>query len=198
MKRSTGINIETLRKGHVLKPLSVFVGVNALLGCTDPNQIDHTHKMRIIECTNSAGLTVQECEVAYQQALLKQRESSRSYSSDLSCEMQHGANNCVRDSSTGMFLPFLAGMVTNEIFSNIGRRSDRHFETSGAYYPPNSRSYDRKYKQNRSTSKTQTSRNESGSYTPPPKPKAKASTKSRGGWGSFSSSRSSSSSSWGG
>ena len=198
MKRSTGIKINNFRKGHALKPLSVIIGVNALLGCSDPTAIDHTHKARIIECTNSAGLTVQECEVAYQQALIKQRQSNRSYSSDLSCELQHGSNNCVRDSSTGLFLPFLAGMVTNEIFRNIGRGSNRHFETSGAYYQPNSRNSPGSFNQNRSSSKAQPGRSNTGSYTPPPKPKPKASTQSRGGWGSFTSSKSSSSNSWGG
>ncbi len=195
-KRTHTIDLTLMRKAPrrpEFKPLMLAVAGITLSGCSSHEEVRVAYSIQ--DCADNTSLTVEQCELAYQQAVMESSQSAPKYIDQNDCETDHGFNNCRQDSN-GWFMPALAGFVIAEVIDEVGDAMERR------HYSPVYRNRDRDLVMSDGSS---VAYGGSGQYTigkgtnkPKPvvkKPQPKATkTLSRGGFGSTASAKSS----WGG
>jgi uncharacterized protein YgiB involved in biofilm formation len=133
LKRSAGINLSRMRKGFMLKPLSLGVAAVLLTACGDSEEAK-IYKT-IDECSSDNPEHVQECQAAYQQAMQEAERTAPKYSSQQDCEYDFGAQHCrnVQSSSGSFFMPFMAGYMLSNLMSPRGYYSQPMFSSYSPY-----------------------------------------------------------------
>ncbi|TDO98257.1 DUF1190 domain-containing protein [Marinomonas balearica] len=192
MKRSQYIDLDKMRKAKPktlsFRPLTLAIASITLAACSQPDE-----EVKIVasvdDCKANTSLTLEQCEVAYKQALEEAVRTGPRYGSQRQCEEDFGYDQCVRPQSSGFFMPMFTGFMIGNMLSN------RSYTYNPVYQYRNSGSY-----RNRLMTADGTVVGMPGkrSYHVPPstlKPKPKVTrTVSRGGFGSVASAKSS----WGG
>jgi len=200
MKRSKNINLNFMRKvprkGFMFNTLALGVAV-ALTGCSQSEQVQVVKSVE--DCQASTDLTIDQCEAAYQKALLEAERTGPKYNNISSCEAEFGYDQC-RRSNSGFFTPFMTGYLVSSVIGNMGRQAYNPVYTYNRPYS--------KYNNNIMTADgTILGRDGRSSYkvsksTVSKRKPAVSRTVSRGGFGSVASAKSSwgggSKSSWGG
>lgn len=136
MKRTKNIDLSQMRKAtspFSLKPLAL--GVMAVLAGCSPQQEEAKLVSSVADCTANTPMSEQECEAAYQKALIEAERTGPKYSQQSQCEAEFGYNQCNRTSS-GFFTPFMTGFLVS---SAINQFSNRHYNPVFAYNNSNSR-----------------------------------------------------------
>ncbi|MEH6348304.1 MAG: DUF1190 domain-containing protein [Bermanella sp.] len=123
MKRSKSINLDFMRKvprkGFMFNTLALGVAV-ALTGCSQSEQVRVVESVE--DCQTSTDLTIEQCEAAYQKAVLEAERTGPKYNNARSCEAEFGYDQCHRTSS-GFFTPFMTGYLVSSMIGNIGRQA---------------------------------------------------------------------------
>lgn len=139
MKRSKSIDIARMRKqaGKTVKPLAAVVTAGSLVACGGGSStkeaeifVDADH------CKDANPHLVQECDVAYEEALKTAAESGPKYTSRNSCESEFGNNNChsYQNGSSNWFVPFMAGYIFSEVIDSVSDRRGAPLYTSYSPY----------------------------------------------------------------
>ncbi|MDT8405959.1 MAG: DUF1190 domain-containing protein [Methylococcales bacterium] len=202
MKRTQSINLARMRKPgttFLLKPLALAVLSATLSGCGDSQEAKIYNSLE--DCRRELPDAPEQCEKAYQDALVKARETAPKFNSRNACEAEFGLGMCdtYRNSSGGnWFMPAMAGFMLGRALDNSGSNYYRNQPvfTSRARRSP---VYDKWVTADgRRYGDTSRRRVLTGNKTFKPKPKV-TTTRSRGGFGSSSVAKSSwGRSSWGG
>ncbi len=123
MKRSKSINLDFMRKvprkGFMFNSLALGVAV-ALTGCSQSEQVRVVESVE--DCQVSTDLTIEQCEAAYQKAVLEAERTGPKYNNARSCEAEFGYDQCHRTSS-GFFTPFMTGYLVSSMIGNMGRQA---------------------------------------------------------------------------
>ena len=137
MKRSQFINLEGMRKTRslfALRPIAICVAAAVLSACGDDRQ-----EVKIVssidDCVSNTSFDLEQCEVAYKNALLEAEKTGPKYSSLRSCESEFGDDQCIATSNNSFFMPLMAGFMINELLFDRDRRY------YGGYYNPVYRYY---------------------------------------------------------
>ncbi|MFT2111270.1 DUF1190 domain-containing protein [Marinomonas sp. 2405UD68-3] len=126
MKRSKYINLDSMRKVKpsfpLMRPLTLAVASVTLAACSDS-----TEEVQIVssvdDCQASTTLTQDQCEVAYQQALIEAERTGPKYNSQAACEAEFGYDQCNRSSQGSFFTPFMAGFLVSNLLDSGRNRS---------------------------------------------------------------------------
>ena len=203
MKRTKSIDLSFMRKSthrFSLRPLAI--GVAAIVAGCSSNTEEVLIVSSVDDCVDKTRMTLEQCQVAYQQAVREAERTGPKYNRERDCEAEFGTGLC-RSTSSGFFMPFMTGFLVS---SAIDSFTDRRYHYNPVF------TYDRPYSNyhNRIMTADGTIIGRSGysSYKVPKKTIAKkmpkvTKTVSRGGFGSVASAKSSwgggkSSRSWGG
>ena len=205
MKRTKFINLEGMRKSRTLfalKPITIGITAAILAACGD-NRQEVKVVTSVEDCVANTSFDLEQCEVAYRNALAEAEKTGPKYSSLRSCESEFGDNQCIATSNNSFFMPLMAGFLINELLFDRDRRY------YGGYYNPVYRYY-RPYSQHHNLM-MMADGTSLGKYGKRSYKVSKSATKqkpmitrtvSRGGFGSVASAKSSwgksSSKSWGG
>ena len=146
IKRTGSINRNHFRKNNnlstALKQLSkpqpklkpIVAAIAALLvGCSSKQEAQVVSSVE--DCTNNTDLTTEECEIAYQQALLESEKTAPKYQSASQCETEFGAGQCTQ-SSSGFFMPFMAGFLVSSLLDSSRNHYNPvyHYRGQGSNY----------------------------------------------------------------
>lgn len=120
MKRSKQINLNSMRKVGVtrplLKPVALAVASITLVACSEPEQ-----EVRIVssidDCIENTEFTAEQCDVAYKKALAEAERTAPRYTSRSRCESEFGYNQCY-SSGNDFFVPFMAGWMVSSLINN--------------------------------------------------------------------------------
>ena len=137
MKRTKFINLEGMRKNRTLfalKPIAIGVTAAVLSACGD-NRQDVKVVTSVDDCVANTTFDLEQCEVAYRNALAEAEKTGPKYSSQRSCESEFGDNQCIATSNNSFFMPLMAGFMINELLFDRDRRY------YGGYYNPVYRYY---------------------------------------------------------
>lgn len=200
-KRSRHLKAPSMGQSWLPKPLALSLASVALTACSD-NQSTSTVYTTAAECINENPQAVEQCNLAYEQAVEEAERTAPKYDTRQDCEYDFGVDRCRTYESGGssFFMPFMAGYLLNDLFSSR-RYSQPVFISSSPYSPYRYRwlgadGYDYGDLRNRQVRTT------SRMYEPKP---TVSRTIKRGGFGSsvrakssWGSSKSTSSKSWGG
>lgn len=140
MKRTQFINLDLMRKikpKFILRPIALGVTA-ALLSACGNNKQEVKIVSSVDECVSTTSLNLEECEVAYKNALTEAEKTGPKYKSVNACESEFGSGQCVQSQNQSIFMPLMAGFMINELLFNRDRRS------YGGYYNPVYR-YNRPY-----------------------------------------------------
>ena len=199
MKRTKHINLDLLRKkpsDKVLKSIAISVAASTLTACESGEEVEVVTS--VLDCIDDTVMSVEQCRVAYQDALNESERIGPKYSSEQSCESEFGDDQCRRN-SFGSFTPIMAGyLFANSLWDNDNRRYLASHNPVYRYFRPFSPLHNKlvtadgeiigdddegKFKMKKKSLKRKPSVTK---------------TVSRGGFGSVARSKSSSRSSWGG
>jgi uncharacterized protein YgiB involved in biofilm formation len=122
-KRGKLNNLSRFRKTFSIKPLSLAVSAALLTACGS----DKTDVMVVQspeDCVNKTSMTIDQCEVAYKEALAEAERTGPRYRSLDDCIADFGPRACYQpNSSGGFFMPFMAGwMISSAIDGMTNRR----------------------------------------------------------------------------
>lgn len=209
MKRSKSINLTSMRKQETVcdtnKPSAIIrhpvkVAVAATLSVTGCSSgTEETDVFRSLEDCNASNPGQEEtCQMAYDNSQKEAERTAPKYSSLRDCEDEFGYDRCRRHSSSGVFMPMMAGfMIGRMLDGGYNRHSpmftsySRHSPYYGNWVGADGRDYGSRYNSKVYTKKS----------TFEKKPTA-TKTMSRGGFGSRAAAKSSwsgsRSSGWGG
>jgi uncharacterized protein YgiB involved in biofilm formation len=128
MKRSKSISLK--RYQHIERSAKILgAGMTATLlsGCDSPMNVEVVSSQ--LDCLDDTQMSVAQCDMAYQQALIESQQIGPKYDSDEQCESEFGRDQCERN-SLGTFTPIMAGYL----FANAlwDRDSNRY---AGSYNP---------------------------------------------------------------
>lgn len=136
MKRSRSINITRMRKAALLstsvKPMALAVTAVTLAACSsnEPTQVFQS----VEQCVQAGVGSDEECQKAYDDALLKAQETGPKYSSLANCQLDFGTGQCVQyqnNSGQSWFVPLMAGYIIGDI---IGGSSNYRYYNSAPLY----------------------------------------------------------------
>lgn len=118
VKRSNNIKLIAMRKYFAPKPLAISVTSVFLAACSD-NQSVSTVYTNANECINENPDAVEQCNLAYEQALEEAARTAPKYDSRQDCEYEFGADRCQSYNSGGssFFMPFMAGYILSDLLS---------------------------------------------------------------------------------
>lgn len=143
MKRTSFLDLNTMRKhtrSFVLAPLSLAV----MVGCSSDNSETVKFVESVDDCTANTSLSFEECEAAYEQALLDAQATAPRYRYERDCENEFGT--C--EERGGFFVPFMAGYIVAEIIDEVGdafERKHRYKHSYPTYLYSGSGQYRNKY-----------------------------------------------------
>lgn len=117
-KRSLSINLSRMRKQFRPKPLALGIAAVFISACSD-NRQDAQVYVSPQECEEDNPGFAEQCETAYQQALIEAERTAPKYRSEYDCEYEFGANQCryVERDSGSFFMPFMAGYMLSNLMS---------------------------------------------------------------------------------
>jgi uncharacterized protein YgiB involved in biofilm formation len=120
-KRSLNINLAKMRKGFAPKPLAVGIAAVFLSACGGSRQ-EATVYTSPDDCKSDNPEFTEQCETAYQQALIEAERTGPKYNTERDCESEFGNNQCrtVQTQSGSFFMPFMAGYMLSNIMSPRG------------------------------------------------------------------------------
>lgn len=205
MKRSKFINLEGMRKSRTLfalKPIAIGVTAAVLSACGD-NRQDVKIVTSVEDCVSNTTFELEQCEVAYRNALAEAEKTGPKYSSLRSCESEFGDNQCIATSNNSFFMPLMAGFMINELLFDRDRRYySGYYNPVYRYYRPYSPHHNLMMMADGTSLGKYGKRSYKVSKSATKKKPAITRTVSRGGFGSVASAKSSwgksSSKSWGG
>ncbi|MGS2721928.1 DUF1190 family protein [Paraglaciecola aestuariivivens] len=135
IKRSQTINLSTMRKCFSVKPLALGVAAICLSACG--NKQEATVYTSVEDCTDANPEFAQQCQTAYQDALVEAERTGPKYNSKNDCEAEFGNNQChVVQNSSGsgsFFMPFMAGYMLSNLMSPRGYYSQPMFTSYSPY-----------------------------------------------------------------
>lgn len=136
-KRSSGINLNRMRKAFTAKPIAIGVSSVMLAACSDDRQ-EALFFASLDECQGQYPQYSTTCELAYRQAVEEAARTSPKFNSENDCEHEFGDNQCVpyrASNGNSWFMPFMAGYMIS------GMMSKRYYSaplfTSYSYHSPN-------------------------------------------------------------
>ena len=135
-KRSSSVNLSSMRKVFSAKPVAVGVSAVLLAACSDDREEAYFFA-NLDECKDQYPEYSAVCQSAYSEALQEAARTSPKYNYMSSCESEFGVNQCVpyqAANGSSWFMPFMAGYMISGLFSN------RHYSsplfTSYSYSSP--------------------------------------------------------------
>lgn len=139
MKRSHFINLDLMRKvkpKFVLRPIALGITASILSACGN-NQAEVKVVDSVEDCVSNTSLDLQQCEVAYKNALAEAEKTGPKYRSINACESEFGAGQCVQSQNQSIFMPLMAGFLINELLFDRDRRYySGHYNPVYRYYRP--------------------------------------------------------------
>ncbi|MFT2090433.1 DUF1190 family protein [Paraglaciecola sp. 2405UD69-4] len=134
-KRSSNINLQSMRKGFCVKPLALGIAAIFLSSCGEQQKA--TVYTDVDDCTNANPEAAEQCEAAYQQAMQEAERTGPKYNTQSDCEAEFGYNQCnyVQNSSGSFFMPFMAGYMLSNLLSPRGYYSQPMFTSYSRYSP---------------------------------------------------------------
>ncbi|MDT0596641.1 DUF1190 domain-containing protein [Glaciecola petra] len=130
MKRTSFLDLKLMRKRSrtfVLAPISLAV----MAGCSSgPSEEEVKFVKSVAECESTTSLSEADCQAAYEQALKDAEATAPRYQYERDCENEFG--NCQRTSS-GFFVPFMAGYIVAEIIDEVGDSFERKHRYRHSY-----------------------------------------------------------------
>jgi len=139
VKRTQFINLDLMRKikpKFLLRPISLGVTAALLSACGNNQEVKIVSS--VDECVSTTSLGLEQCEIAYKNALAEAEKTGPKYKSINACESEFGSGQCVQSQNQSIFMPLMAGFMINELLFNRNRNS------YGGYYNPVYR-YNRPY-----------------------------------------------------
>jgi len=131
MKRSKHIDLDLMRKSSKKRafrgPLAIGIAVTALASCSSQEEVSVVSTPE--ECVATTGLTLVECQAAYQKAQAEAARTGPKYTSNSQCESEFGGGQCIRSGSGGFFMPMMTGFM-------IGRMMSGSSSYRGSTYNP--------------------------------------------------------------
>lgn len=128
-KRSTILNLERMRKHSrvfILAPLSLAV-MSACSSGSDEENV--TFVASVDECKTTTTLSAEECQAAYDQALLEAEKTAPRYQYERDCATEFG--QC--ENRGGFFMPFMAGYIVSGLVSDLGDSMGRKRRYNHSY-----------------------------------------------------------------
>ena len=205
MKKTKKISLSLMRKqssfNSKLSPLMLAVsGASLLLASCSSGKEEAYIANSAKDCADNSELTLQQCNIAYKEALAESAKTAPRYESKRLCEDEFGDRMCQQAPNSNVFMPLMAGFLIGNALGGSSRNYNPVYSYYGSSYGSRN-SYvlsngkylgDRGYKKVKVQPSTYNTK----------KPAAKK-TISRGGFGSTASAKSSwgsssSKSSWGG
>lgn len=113
MKRSKQLNLQMMNKAvkhpaAKLTPLALALTAT-LSACASKEEAQIVTSVQ--DCLQNTSFTEEQCQTAYNEALAEAERTGPKYESASACESEFGMNQCTQSSSTGFFMPFLAGYL---------------------------------------------------------------------------------------
>lgn len=135
-KRTAQINLSSMRKGFVPKPLALSVATIFLAACADDRQEAVVYK-NAQDCISQNPSHVEQCQTAYQQSLEEAERTGPKYANMQDCEGEFGSNQCryVERPSGSFFMPFMAGYMLSNLLSPNPYRYQPMFTSYSPYSP---------------------------------------------------------------
>ncbi|WP_088332395.1 DUF1190 family protein [Lacimicrobium sp. SS2-24] len=132
-KRSSGINLNRMRKGFAVKPLAIGVATVMLSACG--NRQEASVYTSPDDCIDDNPEFAQQCRAAYEQALQEAARTAPKYNSAQDCEYDFGQQQCrqVETNSGSFFMPFMAGYMLSNLMSPRGYYSQPLFTSYSPY-----------------------------------------------------------------
>ncbi|MDN4503755.1 DUF1190 family protein [Alteromonadaceae bacterium BrNp21-10] len=117
-KRSSNINLHSMRKHFTLKPLVIGMAGVLLSACGAEKQ-QATVYTNENDCVSANPGHEQECRAAYKDAVAEAERTGPKYNSQRDCEYEFGASQCRQYNSSGgsFFMPFMAGYMLSSFLS---------------------------------------------------------------------------------
>jgi uncharacterized protein YgiB involved in biofilm formation len=136
MKRTKKINLDAMRKSRQLAPTVLAVSISlALVGCENA-QTGKVYKT-VDQCVANNPDHAEQCEKAYQTALLEAEKSGPKYKSMADCAVDFDQSQCVESKSGGgVFLPLMAGFMIGRLLDNNQGYQSAPIYTSYRYGSP--------------------------------------------------------------
>ncbi|GAC10775.1 DUF1190 family protein [Paraglaciecola chathamensis] len=133
-KRSSNINLASMRKGFSVKPLALGIAAVMLSRCGEETE-KATVYTSVDDCTNQNPGQEELCKTAYQDALDEAQRTGPKYASRQICEEEFGANQCnyTRTESGSFFMPFMAGYMLSNLLSPRGYNTQPMFTSYSPY-----------------------------------------------------------------
>lgn len=144
MKKSQAVLLPQFLKhqrAFPVKPLSIAVAVFSLASCGSKKE-DVVFVTDVQDCINKTRMSSEECRAAYENALVESQKTAPKYSRLPECEVEFGRDQCVRDSSSGFFMPLMAGFLVGNMLSQRNR-DDGYTYNPAYYYRYPGRDYDK-------------------------------------------------------
>jgi uncharacterized protein YgiB involved in biofilm formation len=139
MKRTQNIDLGAMRKApksFVFKPLAFAVTAGTLIGCSDNSQEAQVFTSAD-ECISNNPDQVEQCQLAYKEAVDEAVKSGPKYSNVDACAADFGAQNCASYTSSNnqsFFMPLMAGYMLSSLV-NGGYRSAPLYTSYSRYSP---------------------------------------------------------------
>lgn len=136
-KRSKSINLRRMRKHFAIKPLALGVTSVFLAACTDNRQEASVYQT-VDECINDNPAAAEQCQSAYEKALIEAERTGLKYGNRYDCENEFGANQCREmhaNNGGSFFMPFMAGYMISNLLSPRGYYSQPMYTSYSRYSP---------------------------------------------------------------
>ncbi|WP_075186905.1 DUF1190 domain-containing protein [Teredinibacter haidensis] len=130
MKRSKNISLDFMRKVSakkipIVRPLALAIAAITLAGCSSKEDVQVVNS--VDDCISRTKLSAEQCEAAYQRALIEAERTGPKYTSQRNCESEFGSGQCRQ--SNGVFMPMMAGYM-------IGSMMSRNDYSRGSIFNP--------------------------------------------------------------
>lgn len=135
-KRSSTINLASMRKGFAPKPLAVGIATVLLSACGG-NRQDADVYTSANDCIDKNPEFTEQCTTAYQDALAEASRTAPKYNNAKDCEYDFGQQQCQQIQSSGgsFFVPMMAGFMLGNLMSPRGYHSQPLFTSYSPYSP---------------------------------------------------------------
>ena len=146
MKRSKSISLTPLSPQSLLSARPLYLGISSLLLAACGEQ-DYSAIVAesVDDCVNSTSLDIQQCEIAYQQALSEAQRTGPQFFNEQDCEWEFGMDNCYQDNDSSFFFPMMSGyLIADKLFDHKKKRYKGYYTPLFGYKKPGS-SFSNKY-----------------------------------------------------
>ncbi|MFH0782875.1 MAG: DUF1190 domain-containing protein [Pseudomonadota bacterium] len=140
MKRTKHIDLNMMRKVSekkrpFLNPLAIGIAIVTLTSCSSQEAVKVVNSPE--ECVKTSGLTLVECQAAYQKAQAEAERTGPKYKSTSECESEFGSGRCTQSRSGGYFMPMMTGFIMGRMLSG-GNYGGSGYNPVYQYNGPNS------------------------------------------------------------